>query len=91
LETGEEPSPFQESPEGSVLGKELVELATAYVDGSLDLETPARFDTHLLDCDGCENYPQQFRETVRTVGKLRDDELDPAFRSRLLDAFKDFS
>jgi len=24
------------------------------------------------------------------VGKIRDDELDPAFRSRLLDAFKDF-
>lgn len=67
---------------------ELVELVTAYLDGSLDQETRARFDTHLLDCDGCENYLQQFRETIRTVGKIR--ELDPAFRSRLLDAFKDF-
>ena len=45
---------------------------------------------HLLECDGCENYLQQFRETVRTVGKIRDDEFDPALRSRLLDAFKDF-
>ena len=45
---------------------------------------------HLLECDGCENYLQQFRETVRTVGKIGNDELDPAFRSRLLDAFKDF-
>jgi hypothetical protein len=35
-------------------------------------------------------YLQQFRESVRTVGEVRDDELDPAFRSRLLDAFKDF-
>jgi anti-sigma factor RsiW len=69
---------------------ELVELVTAYLDGSLDRETRARFDTHLLDCDGCENYLQQFRETIRTVGKIRDDELDPAFRGRLLDAFKDF-
>jgi len=69
---------------------ELVELVTAYLDGSLDLETRARFETHLLDCDGCENYLQQFLETVRTVGKIRDDDLDPAFRSRLLDAFKDF-
>jgi len=24
------------------------------------------------------------------VGKIRDDELDPAFRTRLLNAFKDF-
>ena len=35
-------------------------------------------------------WMQQFRETVRTVGAIRDDELDPAFRNRLLDAFKDF-
>jgi predicted anti-sigma-YlaC factor YlaD len=69
---------------------ELVELVSAYLDGSLDLETRARFDMHLLECDGCENYLQQFRETVRTVGKIRNDKLDPAFRNRLLDAFKDF-
>ncbi len=69
---------------------ELVELVTAYLDGALDPDTRARFDSHLLDCDGCENYLQQFRETVRTVGKITDDELDPAFRNRLLDAFKDF-
>ena len=69
---------------------ELVELVTAYLDDDLDPDTRARFDTHLLDCDGCENYLQQFRETVRTVGKITDNELDPAFRNRLLDAFKNF-
>jgi anti-sigma factor RsiW len=69
---------------------ELVELVTAYLDGSLDLDTRARFDVHLLECDGCENYLQQFRETVRAVGGIRDDELDPAFRDRLHDAFKNF-
>jgi anti-sigma factor RsiW len=69
---------------------ELVELVTAYLDGALDADTRARFDAHLLDCDGCENYLQQFRETVRTVGKITDDELDPAFRNRLLEAFKNF-
>jgi anti-sigma factor RsiW len=69
---------------------ELVELVTAYLDGALDADTKARFESHLGDCDGCENYLQQFRETVQTVGRIRDDELDPALRSRLLDAFKDF-
>ena len=69
---------------------ELVELVTGYLDGALDQETRARFEAHLLDCDGCEHYLQQFRETVRTVGKIRDDELDPSFRNRLLDAFKHF-
>lgn len=69
---------------------ELVELVTAYLDGALDPDTRARFDAHLLECEGCENYLQQFRNTVATVGRIRDDELDPAFRKRLLDAFKDF-
>jgi anti-sigma factor RsiW len=69
---------------------ELVELVTAYLDNALDADTRARFEAHLTECDGCENYLQQFRETVRTVGKIRDDELDPALRNRLLDAFKDF-
>jgi anti-sigma factor RsiW len=69
---------------------ELVELVTAYLDGALDADTRARFDAHLAECDGCARYLQQFRETVRTVGKIGDDELDPAFRNRLLDAFRDF-
>lgn len=43
---------------------ELVEIVTAYLDGSLDLETRARFDEHLLECDGCDNYLQQFRVTI---------------------------
>jgi anti-sigma factor RsiW len=69
---------------------ELVELVTAYLDGALDAQTHARVEAHLTACDGCVNYVQQFRETARTVGKIHDDELDPSFRSRLLDAFKDF-
>ncbi len=69
---------------------DLVKLVTAYLDGSLDSDTRVRFDMHLLECDGCENYLQQFRQTITTVGKIGNEELDPAFRSRLLDAFKNF-
>ncbi|BDB41462.1 zf-HC2 domain-containing protein [Mycobacterium kiyosense] len=69
---------------------ELVEMITAYLDGSLDLETRARFDEHLLDCDGCDNYLQQFRVTIGRVGRIRKVELAPEFRAQLLDAFKDW-
>ncbi len=75
---------------GSMDCNELVELVTAYLDGSLDTETRARFDVHLLECDGCENYLQQFRATVDTVARIDQETLDPAFRDRLLDAFRDF-
>ena len=68
--------------------QELVELVTAYLDGSLDLETRARFDVHLLDCDGCASYLQQFRITVDTLGTIRDAGIEPALRARLLKAFR---
>lgn len=69
---------------------ELVELVTAYLDGALDPDTHARVDQHLRECPGCANYVAQFRATVRTLGKVGDNQLEPAFRSRLLDAFRGF-
>lgn len=76
--------------DGSMNCNELVELVTAYLDGSLDLETRARFDVHLVECDGCQNYVQQLQATVDTLGRIRDDNLDPVFRDRLLSAFRDW-
>ena len=70
--------------------RELVELVTAYLEGALDADTRARFDRHLLECDGCVGYLQQFRATVHTLGTIRDDDIDSAFRDRLLNAFRDW-
>ena len=67
---------------------ELVELVTAYLERALDEEARARFEQHLQACDGCENYLQQFRATIATLGKIRDEQLDPAFRDRLLTALR---
>jgi hypothetical protein len=33
---------------------ELVELVTAYLEGALDLDTRARFEVHLTECDGSD-------------------------------------
>ena len=69
---------------------EFVELVTAYLDGSLDADARVRFDEHLLECDGCENYLQQFRATMATLGTIADEQIDPAFRDRLLGAFRNW-
>lgn len=69
---------------------ELVELVSAYLDGSLDAEARARFDAHLLECDGCTNYLQQFRSAVGTLGEVDDGDLEPEFRDRLMDAFREW-
>lgn len=70
---------------------ELVELVTAYLDGALDVDTRERFDLHLAECDGCENYLQQFRSTVNTLGRITEADLDPGFRDRLMESFRDFN
>ena len=70
---------------------ELVELVTAYLDGALDLDTRERFDLHLAECDGCENYLQQVRGTVSMLGRITETDLDPGFRDRLLESFRDFN
>ena len=31
---------------------EFVELVTDYLDGAMDRETQASFDSHMVDCDG---------------------------------------
>lgn len=69
---------------------ELVELVTAYLDGALDAETRARFEEHLRICDGCDNYLEQFRVTIATVGAIGSDRLDPDYRSRLIETFRDW-
>jgi anti-sigma factor RsiW len=74
----------------SMTCQELVELVTAYLDSALDQQTRTRFDEHLKICYGCRSYLEQFRVTIRTVGKISADQLDPGFRDRLLDAFRDF-
>jgi anti-sigma factor RsiW len=68
--------------------EQLVELVTDYLDGALDPVVAARFDAHLLECDGCVNYIEQFQSTISTLGRVPADQLDDAFRERLLDTFR---
>ena len=66
---------------------ELVELATAHLDGALQARTRAVVNHHLLHCRGCMNYLEQLRITVRVVGRISAEPLNAAYRNRLLDAF----
>lgn len=67
--------------------QDVVELVTAYLEGTLDQAVRARFEVHLRDCDGCAAYLEEMRVTVSTLGTIRDEQLDPVYRARLLAAF----
>jgi len=68
--------------------QQLVELVTAYVEGTLPRRQRRRFDAHIAWCEGCSGYVAQMRETIRLTGRLDQDSLDPVARDRLLHAFQ---
>jgi anti-sigma factor RsiW len=70
--------------------QELVELVTSYFEGELSELERARFEEHLTRCDGCTQYVEQMRHTVRVTGELRTSDLSPELERKLLDAFRDW-
>jgi hypothetical protein len=68
--------------------REMVELVSDYLDEALADDDRARFEQHLVLCDGCTAYLDQMRRTVALVGRLRDHVLHPPSRDRLLEAFR---
>jgi len=71
--------------------RELVELVTAYFDGSLPRRDRRRFEAHIAGCEHCTTYVEQMRETIELTGRLTEDDLDPGARDELLSAFRGWS
>ena len=68
--------------------KELVELVTDYLEGTLAPSEKARFQEHVGGCPGCRIYLQQMRQTVRTLGRLSEEAIQPQVRDELLQLFR---
>jgi anti-sigma factor RsiW len=70
--------------------QELVELVTDYLEGALDQRDLRAFEAHLAGCDGCTEYLDQMRTTIRVVGTLTPNDLTQAAETALLQAFRDW-
>ncbi len=85
--------PWRRRPAASPPGlacRELVELVTEYLEGGLDAGDRARFEAHIAACEHCSAYLAQMRVTLRVVGHLDPDELEPEVERELLDAFREW-
>jgi anti-sigma factor RsiW len=71
--------------------RELVELVTEYLEDRLSPVDRARFEAHLAECDACGTYLEQFRQTIRVLGRLPEESLSPGAREALLAAFRGWS
>ena len=54
--------------------QEVVELVTSYLEGTMAADVRARFEEHLVLCDGCDRYVRQIRRTIELIGEA-DEEL----------------
>ncbi len=64
--------------------QELVELVTEYFEGALPEGERVRFDRHLGECEGCTNYLEQMRTTIRLAGTLSEESIPPEGKEELL-------
>ena len=70
--------------------QEVVELVTAYLDGSMSWREKRRFEKHLGACHWCARYIEQMRVTIRTVGRIDPESISPRARDELMVAFRDW-
>ena len=68
--------------------KELVELLTEYLEGTLSTADRLSFEVHLALCEGCRIYLDQMRTTIRTLGGLREESIPPHAKEDLLRVFR---
>jgi anti-sigma factor RsiW len=65
---------------------EVVEIVTAYLEGTMPARDRARFEAHIAACEHCAAYLEQMRLTLRIEGAIPADGLSPTALSALADA-----
>ena len=71
--------------------REMVELVTDYLEGTLSRAERRRFEGHIDGCENCTRYVDQMRITLRTLGRLEPESLSDDARAELLAAFRDWA
>ena len=70
--------------------RQVVELMTDYIEGTLAPAERARFEEHIAGCDGCTAYLDQMRITRRIVGGLADVPMPQSVERELVEAFRNW-
>jgi anti-sigma factor RsiW len=70
--------------------RELVEVVTDYLDGTLPPERHAEVVAHLEDCEPCLRYLAQLESTRQVLGSVPTPTLTAEERSAAVDAFREW-
>jgi len=72
------------SVEPDIVCQQFVEEVTNYLEGKLSAAEARWTDEHLAQCDHCRAYLAQMRATISALRGLRESDLDPALRGKIL-------
>lgn len=75
-------------PSDELTCRELAEMVTDYLEQALTERERTRFELHVQKCVDCNEYLDQIRRTITTLGRLGRGALDDAERTRLLALFR---
>ena len=68
--------------------KELVAVASDYLEDRLRPSERARLEEHLAECVGCTTYLAQMQRTITLTGELREEHVPAEGVERLLGVFR---
>jgi hypothetical protein len=70
--------------------REVVELVSDFLEGSLPPKMQRRMENHLRGCDPCVEYVGQIRATIRLSGEVGPEPIDPTTRQHLVDLYQEW-
>jgi len=73
---------------GNFTCREIAQLVTDYLEGSLTVWERVRFQLHLGLCLACRNYLRQMKYTIATLRQLPPDPVPPHVKDELLKRFR---
>ena len=76
------------APNDEIVCKELVELVTPYLEDVLPSNERAAIERHLAECDGCQTYVEQMRQTIRAIGHVPHEPITARTRDEVLTIFR---
>jgi len=68
--------------------REVVELVSDYLEGTLPPRQVARLERHLSGCDPCVEYVGQIRTTVALAHQVPPGEVDADTTQRLVELYR---
>ncbi|MFI5282157.1 MAG: anti-sigma factor family protein [Candidatus Dormibacterales bacterium] len=70
--------------------RQVVELMTEYLEGTLSTDDRVRFEEHIAGCDGCRAYLEQMRRTRQVLGRLAEEPVPTLVKAELVRAFRNW-